>query len=95
MNRAMDVVLTLILRLVGLVMAAIGLIEGALRGLMTRGGIDPQVQAIVLVAAAVVLIVAALRAFGGILRVLIIIFLALLLVHVLMPGLHIPSSVHV
>jgi len=95
MTQAIDFVLSLILRLIGLVMAAIAIIDAFLRGLMDRAGIGSQVQAIVLVAVAVLFIVAALRVFGGVLRLLIIVFLVLLLVHVLMPGLQIPSYVHV
>lgn len=95
MTNAMNFILSLILRLIGVVMLAIGLIDGFLRDLMTRAGVGAQVQAVVLVIAAVVFIIAALRVFGGVLRVLIILFLILLLIHVLMPGFHVPSDMHV
>ena len=95
MTQAMNFILSLILRLIGVVMAAIGLIDAFLRTLMTRAGIDPQTQAIVLVIAAIVFIIAALRLFGGILRILIILFLILLLIHVLLPGMHVPAGMHV
>ncbi len=95
MTQAMDFVLSLILRLIGVVMAAVGLIDAFLRGLMTRAGVGGQVQAVVLGVVAVLFILAALRVFGGVLRVLIIIFLVLLLIHVLMPGFQVPAGMHV
>ncbi len=95
MTQAMDFILSLILRLIGVIMVAIGIIDAFLRDLMTRAGVNGQVQAVVLVVAAVLFIIAALRVFGGILRILIILFLILLLIHVLMPGFHVPASVHV
>ena len=95
MTHTLNFVLSLILRLVSVVMAAIGLIDAFLRSLMSRAGVGAQVQAVVLVAVAVLFIIASLRVFGGILRVLIIIFLILLLIQVLMPGFHVPAGVHV
>lgn len=91
----MDFVVALVLRLATLVMQAIGIIDAFLRGVMSRAGIGSQAQDIVLVAVAVVCIVAALRVFGGLLRFLIIVFLILLLMHVLLPGMRIPDYAHV
>ena len=48
-------------------------------------------QSIVLIVTAVLLIVAALRLFGGIFGVLIALVLILLVVHILVPGMHLPS----
>ncbi len=91
MDQAINFLLTLILGLFGLIITAIATIEDFLRGLLTEAGISGQVQSIVLIVTAVLLILAALRLFGGIFGVLITIVLILLVVHILVPGIHVPS----
>jgi len=89
----MDFVFALVLRLGTLVMQAIGSIEIVLRSVMSRAGIDGRMQAIILVGVFVLCVVAALRVFGGLLRFLIVVFLILLLVHALVPGLRVAGVV--
>ena len=94
MNSAIDFVLTLILRLVGVVMAVIILIENALRHLLEQAGIHGQTQSAVLVVAAILVIVGALRLLGGIFGLLITVLLILMILNLLMPGFHVPMTVH-
>jgi hypothetical protein len=95
MNSAIDFVLTLILRLVAAVMDVITVIEVALRRLLVDAGINGELQSAVLIVVAILLIIGALRLLGGVLGVLITVLLLLLIVNLLMPGLHIPTTVHI
>jgi hypothetical protein len=92
-EQAINFLLALILGLFGLIITAIATIEDFLRGLLTAAGISGQVQTVVLIVTAVLLIVAALRLFGGIFGALITIVLVLLMMHILVPGLHVPGLV--
>lgn len=94
MTQAMDFVFALALRLGALIMQAIGSTEAALRSVMSGAGIDDRMQAIVLVGVVVLCVVAALRVFGGLLRFLIVVFLILLLIHALVPGLRVADMAH-
>lgn len=60
-------------------------IELWLRGLLTSAGIGPEAQTVVLVVVAVLLLLAALNLLGGVLRVLIVLFLVLLGIHIVLP----------
>jgi hypothetical protein len=86
MTHAINLLISLIYTLAGLVMAVIGMIDGFLGGLMTSAAIPPAVQTIILVAVALVLVIFALRALGGVFGVLIVLLLVLLVVHRLVPG---------
>jgi hypothetical protein len=95
MNSAIDFVLTLILRLVAAVMAVIGVIEVALRRLLVDAGINGELQSAILIVVAIMLIIGALRLLGGVFGLLITVLLVLLIVSLLMPGLHIPTTAHI
>ncbi len=92
MSQALSAIEALILGLLAVIMAAMATIEEFLRRLMTQAGIDGQLQKIVLIVVAVLLILAALRLFGRVFGVLIAIFLILLVIHVLLPGLSAPGT---
>jgi secreted protein with Ig-like and vWFA domain len=92
MTSAIDFVLTLILRLVAAVMAVIGVIEVALRRMLVDAGVTGQLQSAVLIVVAILLIIGAIRLLGGVFGLLV---TALLIVNLLMPGLHIPTTAHV
>jgi drug/metabolite transporter superfamily protein YnfA len=94
-DKALNFVLGLIIGLFGLIMAAIALIEGFLRNLMTQLGLSAQLQSAVLIVVAILLILAAVRSFGRLFGALITIFLILAVVHVLLPGLHGGGFTHV
>ena len=91
MTHAIDLLVTIILALAGLVMEVIGAIDGLLAALMTSAGIPPQVQLILLIAMALVLVIAAIRLLGGIFAGLIVVLLVLLVVHQLLPGMEVPN----
>jgi hypothetical protein len=95
MNDAINFVLTLILRLVAAILTVIGAVENFFRHLLANAGITGQLQAAILVIVAVLLIIAALRLLGGVFGVLITILLALVVLHLLMPGLQVPTNIHV
>jgi hypothetical protein len=94
MDSAINFVLTLILRLVGVVMTVITVIENALRHLLEQAGIHGQTQSAVLVVAAILIIIAALRLLGGVFGLLITVLLVLMILNLLMPGFHVPMNAH-
>lgn len=95
MDSAINFVGTLILRLVGIVMAVIGIVENGLRQMLEQAGVHGELQSAILIIAAIIVIVAALRLLGGVFGFLITILLLLMILNVLMPGLHLPSSAHI
>lgn len=64
-----------------------GVIEGALRQLLNQLGVGRDLQSIVILVVMVLFIVAVLRLFGGVFRILILVFLILLALHILVPNL--------
>jgi hypothetical protein len=78
---AIDTVTSIILALFGLVMEAVGVIDGALAALMTAAGLPPNLQVIVLLLVAVLLIIFAIRLLGSVFGVLLILLLVMLIVH--------------
>ncbi len=91
MTHAIDTITAIIMMLFGLVMEAIGIVDGALAALMTSVGLPPDVQVIVLIVAAVLLIIFAIRVLGGVFGVLLVVLLILLLMHRLVPGMQSPN----
>ena len=51
-------------------------------------GVPQQIQTAVLIAVAVILILAVFRLFGGLIRVAVVIILLLIVIHVLVPVIH-------
>lgn len=88
MDQATAFVWRLIVALLGLVMGIIAGVEDALRTAMSHGGVDRQFQSLVLIVVPVLLIIAALRVLGRVFGLLIAVFLVLLLLHVVTPGMH-------
>ena len=87
MQHAIDLLLSLIAGLFGLVVAGIGAIEHVLREALVPLGIGTEGQNIILLLVAVALIIGAIRLFGGIFAILITIVLVLLMLHILLPAL--------
>ena len=73
--------------IVGFFVGIFGVIEQALRQLLTAIGIPGDVQSIVILVVMVLFIVAVLRFFGGFFRILLVLFLILLVLHILVPNL--------
>lgn len=63
-----------------------GVIETALRQALTQLGVAANIQSIVILVVAVLFILAVLRLFGGLLRILVALFLIFLVLHVLLPN---------
>lgn len=95
MDSAINFIVTLLLRLVGAVMAVIGIVEHGLRQVLEQAGVHGELQSAILVVAAILVIVAALRLLGGVFGFLLTILLLLMILNVLMPGLHLPSTAHI
>ncbi len=87
MQQAIDLATSLIFGLFHLIVLAIASVESVLRATLIPMGIGPVGQNIVLLAVALVMILGAIRFFGGIFAILIIIVLALLMLHILLPDL--------
>ena len=87
MQHAIDLLLSLITGLFGLIVAGIAAIEHVLRDALMPMGIGRDGQNVILLVVAVVLIVGAIRLFGGIFAILITVVLVLLMLHILLPAL--------
>ena len=85
MQAAFDTVADLFLRGLALLLGVFATIDVALRGALARAGVPPDVQTWILIAAALVLFVIGFKILSGFLRVLLILFLALLVVQLLGP----------
>ena len=92
MQHAIDLVLSLILLLCGLVLSAVGFVDAFLGALMTKAGIGGQAQTLILIVVAVLLVVGVLRRLGGVFSFLVVVLLLLLLLRWAMPGLHVPAA---
>jgi len=84
-NRVLNSLLQLVIGLGDLIVGGILAIENWLRTQLATMGLAPQVQTAILVVLAVLLIIAALRLFGGLIRIAIVLILALIAIHILMP----------
>ncbi len=73
--------------IIGFFAGIFGVIEQALRQILTAIGIPGEVQSIVILVVMILFIVAVLRFFGGFFRILLLLFLILLALHVLVPNL--------
>ena len=87
MQQAIDFLTSLIFGLFHLIILGIASVEGVLRATLIPMGVGPIGQNVVLVAVALVLVLGAIRFFGGIFAILIIVVLALLMLHILLPDL--------
>ena len=92
MRHAINVILSIIDDLAGLVMQLIASIDQILVHAMVAAHIPQNIQTVLLVVVAVALIVLAIRLFGGVFAVLITLLLLLLVLHRLDPSLVMPHS---
>lgn len=87
-KRVLDRLLELLLSLGAVIVNSIIAIELWIRNQLTGWGVPAGIQTAVLVVLAIVLVALAFRLFGGLVRIAIIILLALIALHILMPVLH-------
>jgi len=92
-TRAVATLLQLLTQLGDLILAGIVAVELWLRAQFEQFGIPPVIQTVLLVAFAVVLILIALRLFGGLIRVAVVLVLLLVVIHVLMPVIQMPTII--
>ena len=70
--------------LIGLLLGVFGVIEGFCLLVLTAAHVPENLQQIALIVVAALFIISALRLFGGVLRVLLTVFLLLLALHVML-----------
>jgi flagellar biosynthesis protein FliP len=90
LDHAIDLVITALLLLCGLVLSAAGAIDGFLQNVMQHAGVDSARQPLILIVVALLIVIALLRALGGVFSGLILILLILMLLRWAVPGLHMP-----
>ncbi len=83
-DKAFGLVKSLLLDLLALILAAFVFIEGWARGALAQAGVPRDLANVVLIALAIALFIMVARIFGGLIRVLLVVFLALLLIHLLL-----------
>jgi len=88
LHQVVNGLLNLLVGLLDLVLRWLGQLEFWLRAQLRDLGVAPPLQTIVLIIVAVLFLLAALRMLGGVIRLLVLIFLVLLIVHILAPGFH-------
>ena len=77
--------------LVDLIVAGLVAIEVWLRGPLQALGLPPKIQVILLIFVAIALGIAALKVFGGVLRLMLVVFLILVIIHLVGTGLDVPG----
>ena len=87
-DQAINALLALFASAADAVIAGLAAIEQWLRAELTTLGVAPQIQTVIMIAVAVVLLLVVLRVFGGVIRVILVVFLILLALHVVLPIAH-------
>ncbi len=85
-QHAATFVLALAMKLLAVVLDAIGMVEGFLRHALESVGIDGPVETLTLVFVGVLLVIAAFQIFGRLFLLLLAVFVLLLAVKALLPG---------
>jgi hypothetical protein len=70
----------------GVLIGLFAIIENFLHNIMSQIGIPANFQSLLILVVAVLFIVGVLRAFGGVIRLLLVVFLILLVLHILLPN---------
>lgn len=87
-DQAINALLALFASAADAVLAGLAAVEQWLRTQLTGLGVQPQIQTVIMVAVAIILLLLVLRVFGGIIRVVLVVFLILLALHVVLPLAH-------
>jgi len=87
-DQAINALLALFASAADAVLAGLAAIEQWLRTQLTGLGVAPQIQTVIMIAVAILLLLLVLRVFGGIIRVVLVVFLILLALHVVLPLAH-------
>jgi len=87
-DQAINALLALFASAADAVLAGLAAVEQWLRTQLTGLGVAPQIQTVIMIAVAILLLLLVLRVFGGIIRVVLVVFLILLALHVVLPLAH-------
>jgi len=87
-DQAINALLALFASAADAVLAGLAAVEQWLRTQLSGLGVAPQIQTVIMVAVAILLLLLVLRVFGGIIRVVLVVFLILLALHVVLPLAH-------
>ncbi len=87
-DQAINALLALFASAADAVLAGLAAVEQWLRTQLTGLGVGPQIQTVIMIAVAISLLLLVLRVFGGVIRVVLVIFLILLALHVVLPLAH-------
>jgi hypothetical protein len=87
-DQAINALLALFASAADAVRAGLAAVEQWLRTQLTGLGVEPRIQTAIMVAVAIVLLLLVLRVFGGVIRVVLVVFLILLALHVVLPLAH-------
>jgi hypothetical protein len=87
-HQIVNAFLNLVVGLLDLILTGLGALETWLRIQLTALGVSGEIQPIILIVVAVLFLVIALRVMGGIIRLVVLVFLVLLILHILMPAWH-------
>jgi hypothetical protein len=87
-DQAINALLALFASAADAVLAGLAAVEQWLRAQLTGLGVTPQIQTVIMIAVAILLLLLVLRVFGGIIRVVLVVFLILLALHVVLPLAH-------
>jgi hypothetical protein len=87
-DQAINALLALFASAADAVLAGLAAVEQWLRTQLTGLGVEPRIQTVIMVAVAIVLLLLVLRVFGGVIRVVLVVFLILLALHVVLPLAH-------
>ncbi len=88
LQHAINTVTGAVLALVALIMELIGMAEATLATFMSRAGLPANMQVALLIVFALLLVIFALRAFGGVIAVLLLVLLTLFVAQRLGAGIH-------
>lgn len=87
-DQAINALLALFASAADAVLAGLAAVEQWLRTQLTGLGVAPQIQTAIMIAVAILLLLLVLRVFGGVIRVVLVVFLILLALHVVLPLAH-------
>jgi hypothetical protein len=87
-HQIVNAFLNLVVGLLDLILNGLGALESWLRVQLTAMGVGADIQPIILIVVAVLFLLVALRLMGGIIRLIVLVFLVLLILHILVPGWH-------
>ena len=91
MQHAATLVLGLAMKLLAVVTDAIGMVEAFLRHLLESAGFNGPIETLILLAVGLLLVIAAFQLFGRLFLVLLLVFVLLVAVRHLLPGLSHPA----